>query len=132
MNLCNGRNKIIELFEDKNILPSKYPHTVKSEPNKYDEVQEPEQKFDESIGERVKLRRQKEGDKTDERDNDDEQLNTTDMLDLESEESAEQRRKTKGHGLKILTLQQILSRLPISLAQLKARKNSENLTNEIK
>ena len=132
MNLYNGRNKIIKLFEDKNILPSKYPHTAKSEPNEYDEVQEPEQKFDESIGERVKLRRQKEDDKKDERDNDDEQLNTTDMLDLESEESAEQRRKTKGYGLKILTPQQILSRLPISLAQLKARKNSENLTNEIK
>ena len=116
MNLYNGRNKIIKLFEDKNILPSNYPHTAKSEPKEYDEVQEPEQKFDESIGERVKLRRQKEDDKTDERDNNDEQLNTTDMPDLESEESAEQRRKTKGYGLKILTPQQILSRLPISLA----------------
>ena len=42
------------------------------------------------------------------------------MPDLESEESAEQRRKQKGQGLKILTPQQVLSRLPIPLAQLKA------------
>ena len=42
------------------------------------------------------------------------------MPDLESEGSAEQRRKQKGQGLKILTPQQVLSRLPIPLAQLKA------------
>ena len=36
------------------------------------------------------------------------------------------------HGLKILTLQQMLSRLPISLAQLKAGNNSQKLHNEIK
>ena len=35
------------------------------------------------------------------------------MPELESEESAEQRRKKKGQGLKILTPQQMLSRLPI-------------------
>ena len=34
-------------------------------------------------------------------------------------------------GLKILTPSQMLSRLPISLAQLKAGNNSENLKNEI-
>ena len=34
-------------------------------------------------------------------------------------------------GLKILTLNQMLSRLPISLAQLKAGNNSEKLKNEI-
>ena len=42
----------------------------------------------------------------------------TDMTDFESEESAEQRRNKKGQGLKILTLNQMLSRLPMSLAQL--------------
>ena len=48
------------------------------------------------------------------------------MPELErSEESAEQRRKQKGHGLKILTPQQMLGRLPISLARLKAGNNSE-------
>ena len=36
-----------------------------------------------------------------------------------------------GQGLKILTLNQMLSRLPISLAQLNARNNSEKLKNEI-
>ena len=37
----------------------------------------------------------------------------------------------KGQGLKILTPDQMLSRLPISLAQLKAGNNSEKLKNEI-
>ena len=35
-----------------------------------------------------------------------------------------------GEGLKILTPNQMLSRLPITLAQLKARNNSEQLKNE--
>ena len=50
------------------------------------------------------------------------------MPDLESEESAVQRRKQKGQGLKTLTPQQMLSRLPTSLAQLKAGNNSEKKT----
>ena len=41
-------------------------------------------------------------------------------------------RKQQGLGLKILTPNQILSRLPISLAQLKAENNSQKLKNEIK
>ena len=49
------------------------------------------------------------------------------MPDLESEESAEQKRKHRGQGLKILTTSQTLSRLPISLAQLKSGNNSEEL-----
>ena len=40
--------------------------------------------------------------------------------------------KQKGQGIKILTLNQILSRLPIYLAQLKAGSNPEKLKNEIK
>ena len=36
------------------------------------------------------------------------------------------------HGLKILTPDQMLSRLPITLAQLKAGNNSEKLKNEIR
>ena len=40
--------------------------------------------------------------------------------------------KQQGKGLKILTPSQMLSRLPISLAQLKARNNSEKLKNEIR
>ena len=40
--------------------------------------------------------------------------------------------KTSGKGLKILTSKQMLQRLPIALAQAKARNNSENLLNEIR
>ena len=54
------------------------------------------------------------------------------MSDLESEESAAQKRTQKGQGLKILTPQQMLSRLPISLAQINAENNSEKLKNEIR
>ena len=54
------------------------------------------------------------------------------MPDLETEESAAERRKQKGQELKILTPNQMLSRLPISLAQSKAGNNSEKLKNEIR
>ena len=62
----------------------------------------------------------------------DEQLDTTDMSELESEESAEQNEKQRGVRLKILTPEQILSRLSITLAQLKAENNSKKLINEIR
>ena len=39
--------------------------------------------------------------------------------------------ETKGKGLKILTPKQMVQRLPIALAQVKASNNSENLLNEI-
>ena len=41
-------------------------------------------------------------------------------------------RNQEGKGLKILTPNQMLSRLPISLAQLKAGNNSKKLKNEIR
>ena len=50
------------------------------------------------------------------------------MPELESEESTEQR----GVGLKTLTPDQMLSRLPITLAQLKVENNSQNLINKIR
>ena len=40
--------------------------------------------------------------------------------------------KQRGSGLKTLTPNQMLSRLPISLAQLKTRNNSEKLKNKIR
>ena len=40
--------------------------------------------------------------------------------------------QTEGKGLQILTPKQMLSRLPITLAQLKAGNNSEKLKNEIR
>ena len=49
----------------------------------------------------------------------------TDMPDLEN-------KNQKGQELKILTPNQMLRRLPISLAQLKAGNNSEELKNEIR
>ena len=125
MNLYNDRNKITKLFENKDITPHMYVYDTKS-----DGVEESEQKFDESVGERVKLRRQKADDKTDE--TGDEQPDTTDMTELESEESAAQRREHEGKGLKKLTPEQMISRLPICLAQLKAENNSQKLKNEIR
>ena len=61
-----------------------------------------------------------------------EQPDTTNMSDLEGEESADERKKQEAKGLKILTPELMLSRLPISLAQLKAGNTSEKLKNEIR
>ena len=74
--------------------------------------------------------RPKADDKTDDETNDetdDEQLGTTNMLDLECEESAEQRKSQRGQGLKIQTPDQMLSKSPITLAQLKAGISSISL-----
>ena len=54
------------------------------------------------------------------------------MPELESEEFAAERRNKQAKGLKILTPDQMLSRLPITLAQLKAGNNSQKLKNEIR
>ena len=61
-----------------------------------------------------------------------EESDTTNMPGLESEEPAAERRNQKRKGLKILTPDKILSRLPITLAQLKAGNNSKKLKNEIR
>ena len=53
------------------------------------------------------------------------------MNDLKSEESAAQRQQ-KVQELKILTPQQIISRLYIVSAQVKAGNNSQNLKTEIR
>ena len=62
----------------------------------------------------------------------DEEIDTTTMPELESEEFAAERRNQQGQGIKILTSSQMLSRLSISLAQLEAGNNSEELKNEIR
>ena len=62
----------------------------------------------------------------------DEEMNTTIMTELGSEESAAERRDIQGKGIKILTPNQMLSRLPISLAQLQAGNNSGKLKNEVR
>ena len=80
---------MINAFISKNIYPGDLEEDV---------YHDKEPKFEESIAERTKRRRQNQ----------------------------------KGHGLKILTPQQMLSRLPISLTQLKAGNNSQKLKNEIR
>ena len=60
------------------------------------------------------------------------EMDTIIKPDLESEKSAAQRRNQEGKGIKILTPNQMLSRLSISLAQLKEGNNSEKLKNEIR
>ena len=54
------------------------------------------------------------------------------MPELESEVSAAERRNQQAKGLKILTPYQMLSRLPITFAQLKAWNNLQKLKNEIR
>ena len=49
-----------------------------------------------------------------------------------SKESQESKGANEGEGLKILTPNQMLKRLPIALAQVKAGNNSESLLNEIR
>ena len=61
-----------------------------------------------------------------------EEIDTKNMPELENEESAAERRNQQGKGLKVLTPNQMLSRLPISLSQLKVGNNSEKLKNEIR
>ena len=54
------------------------------------------------------------------------------MPELQSEESAVERKNQQRQGLKILTPDQMLSRLPIPLAQLKAGNDSQKLINKIR
>ena len=61
---------------------------------------------------------------------DTENVDIRDIPDLESEEDAEKRQK--GHGLKIMTPSQLITRLPILLAQKQAGNNSQKLNNEIR
>ena len=54
------------------------------------------------------------------------------MSSLETEKSAAEKRNQQGQGLKILTPNEILSRLPTTLAQLNVKNNSGKLKNEIR
>ena len=56
----------------------------------------------------------------------------SDMPDLDSKEIAAQRKNEQRKGLKILTPNQIFSRLSVSSAQSKGGNNSEKLKNEIR
>ena len=54
------------------------------------------------------------------------------VIDIVEEVLDFSKQNQQGHGLKILTLHQMLNRLPITLAQLKAANNSQRLKNEIR
>ena len=53
-------------------------------------------------------------------------------LMMSEAKSKAKQNETKGTGIKILTPKQMLQRLPIALAQVKAGNNSQNLVNEIR
>ena len=69
---------------------------------------------------------------SDEKSDKNDETDTTDTTDSESEEFTVQRENQQGQGLTILTPNQMLSRLPICLAQLKAENNSEKIQKEIR
>ena len=56
----------------------------------------------------------------------------TEMLCDENYNVKKKKNETEGKGLKMLTPKQMLQRLPIALAQVKAGNNSESLLNEIR
>ena len=105
---------------------------------------EPEEKYKESVAERLKIRKQDAQKK-------DYSKEAADYLKYIEEQKRGQKRfsddydgngwssgsrnvvsKTKGAGLKILTDKQMLNRLPILLAQIQAGNNSIKLKNEIR
>ena len=61
-----------------------------------------------------------------------EAINFYDYYSLMMSEAKTKSKATKGTGLKILTPKQMLQRLPIALAQVKAGNSSESLLNEIR
>ena len=104
---------------------------------------EPEEKYEESIAERVKARRQNTQRTFDpssppKKDYSEE---TADFLKYVEEEKKGQKRFSdnydsngwsSGSGLKILTNKRMLNRLPILLAQIQAGNNSKSLENEVR
>ena len=102
---------------------------------------EPEEKYEESIAERVKTRRQntQRTFASSSPPKKDYSKETTDYLKYMEEEKKGQKRFSddynsngwsSGSGLKILTNKQMLNRLPILLAQIQAGNNSNKLKNE--
>ena len=53
-------------------------------------------------------------------------------INEQNQQNQQNHQNQKGEGLKILTRNQMLSRLPIALAQLKEGNNSDKLKNEIR
>ena len=101
---------------------------------------EQEEKYEESIAERVKTRRQNnETDRDTQRTfaSQDSSINLDDFTygedyDELDEEDREMLKNYEGNGLKILTNKKMLNCLPILLAQIQAGNNSNKLKNEIR
>ena len=98
---------------------------------------EPEEKYEESIAEKVKARRQNNRDTQRTFAPQDFSINLDyftygENYDEFDEEDREMLKNYEGKGLKILSKQQMLSRLPISLAQIQAGNNSKSLKNELR
>ena len=100
---------------------------------------EPEEKYEESIAERVKTRKQNSPSRSSKKDY---SAEAVDYLKYMDEQEKGQKRFSDdydsnvsgnvGTGLKILTNKQMLNRLPILLAQIQAGNNSSKLKNEIR
>ena len=94
---------------------------------------EPEEKYEESIPERVKTRRQRTFSPQDSSINLDDFTYGENYDELDEEDRELLRNMNKeGKGLKILTNKQMLNRLPILLAQIQAGNNSNKVKNEIR
>ena len=110
---------MIEKYNPNNNLLNKTQRFIES---KKEDEEKSKSQPEESIAERVKLRRQK-------ADNDsDEFINILDMPSLEDDEEEIKEEKK----LKILTPKQLLTRPPTLLAQAKAGNNSYKSKNEIR
>ena len=100
---------------------------------------EPEEKYEESIVERVKTRKQNAPSRSSKKDY---SAEAADYLKYMEEQEKGQKRFSDDHdsngsgnvgtGLKILTNKQMLNRLPILLAQIQVGNNSSKLKNEIR
>ena len=100
---------------------------------------EPEEKYEESIAERVKTRKQDAPSRSSKKDY---SAEAADYLKYMEEQEKGQKRFSDdydsngfgnvGTGLKILTNKQMLNRLPILLTQIQAGNNSSKLKNEIR
>ena len=104
---------------------------------------EPEEKYEESIAERVKTRKQniQRTFVPSSPPKKDYSAETDEYLKYTKEQEKDQKRfsddydsneRSSGSGLKILTNKQMLNRLPILLAQIQAGNNSKSLKNEIR
>ena len=110
---------MVEKYNPNNNLLNKTQRFIES---KKEDEEKSKSQPEESIAERVKLRRQK-------ADNDsDEFINILDMPSLEDDEEEIKEEKK----LKILTPKQLLTRPPTLLAQAKAGNNSYKSKNEIR